>query len=216
MKTDLYIIRHGEAHSNVTPIMGGMKGDQGLTERGIAQVNALARRLATGEIQADVLYASTLLRTRQTAEKVAEALNLPINWDDDLHELRPGDADGMHVEEARAKFERNFNGFLRETFTPIAPNGESWGSFQARVSAALERIVLQHMGQRIVIVAHGGVIEVSFLHLLGLGPQARLRNSFHVQNTAITHWRYVESYRGVYEWHLDAHNDHWHLRELDQ
>src|SRR5437867_1180185 len=101
MTTNLYLIRHGEAYSNVEAVIGGMKGDRGLTERGFAQAQALARRLATGEIHADVLYASTLPRARMTAELVAEALKLPIRWDDDLHELRPGEADGLHVEVAR-------------------------------------------------------------------------------------------------------------------
>jgi probable phosphoglycerate mutase len=210
MTTNLYLIRHGEAYSNVEAVIGGVQGDRGLTERGIAQAQALARRLAGGEIAADVLYASTLPRARMTAELVAEALQLPINWDDELHELRPGEADGMSVEQARARFE-GFERFLRETFTPIAPGGESWGSFQARASAALERIILRHQGQTIVVVAHGGIIEVSFMYLLELGPQMRGRAAFHVANTAVTHWRHVISFAGRAEWHLAAHNDHRHL-----
>src|SRR5436305_12659660 len=169
MATNLYLIRHGESYANVEGVMGGMLGDRGLTERGIAQAEALARRLATGEIVADVLYASTLPRARMTAELVAEALKLPISWDDDLHELRPGESDGMAVQEARERFE-GFQRFLLEPFTPIAPGGESWGSFQMRASLALERLILRHQGQAIVVVAHGGSIEVSFLDLLGLGP----------------------------------------------
>jgi probable phosphoglycerate mutase len=212
MTTNLYLIRHGEAYTNVESIIGGMRGDRGLTERGIAQAQALALRLASGEIAADVLYASTLPRARTTAEHVASALNLPIQWDDELHELRPGDSDGMRVEDARAKF-AGFNVFLREPFTLIAPGGESWGSFQARTSAALERVIIRHQGQTIVVVAHGGTIEVSFLYLLGLGPQARARAAFHVQNTAITHWRHVEAPGGRQEWQLVAHNDHRHLLE---
>jgi probable phosphoglycerate mutase len=140
---------------------------------------------------------------------VAAALDLPIEWDDDLQELRPGESDGMRVEDARAKF-AGFSVFLREPFTPIAPGGESWGSFQARTSAALERIITRHQNQAIVVVAHGGTIEVSFLYMLGLGPQARARNAFHGQNTAITHWRHHESF-GRQEWQLVTHNDHRHL-----
>src|SRR5262245_53908618 len=105
MTTNLYLIRHGEAYSNVEAVIGGMKGDRGLTERGIAQAEALARRLVGGEIAADVLYASTLPRARMTAELVAEALKLPINWDDELQELRPGEADGMSIDQARASFD---------------------------------------------------------------------------------------------------------------
>jgi probable phosphoglycerate mutase len=214
MTTNLYLIRHGEAYTNVEAVIGGIKGDRGLTERGIAQAQALARRLASGEIPADVLYASTLPRARMTAGLVAEALALPIHWDDELHELRPGESDGMRVEDARAKYE-GFQRFLIEPFTPIAPGGESWGSFQARTSAALERLIIHNYGKTIVAVAHGGTIEVSFLYLLGLGPQARTRAAFHVQNTAITHWRHTESPGGRQEWHLVAHNDHRHLLELE-
>jgi probable phosphoglycerate mutase len=209
MPTNLYIIRHGEAYTNVESVIGGMQGDRGLTERGMAQAEALARRLSTGEIAADVLYASTLPRARTTAEYIAAALKLPIAWDDELHELRPGESDGMRLEDARAKY-TGFSTFLIEPFTPLAPGSDSWGSFQARTSAALERIITRHPEQTIVVVAHGGTIDVSFLYLLGLGPQARTRNAFQSQNTAITHWRHVDSY-GRREWQLIAHNDHRHL-----
>lgn len=210
MTTNLYLIRHGESYANVEPVVGGMRGDRGLTERGIAQAEALARRLATGEIRADALYASTLPRARMTAELIAAALGLPITWDEELHELRPGESDGMRIEEARERFE-GFRRFLLEPFTPIAPGAESWGSFQMRASAALERLIQRHQGQTIVLVTHGGVIEVSFLYLLGLGPQARTRAAFHVRNTALTHWRHSETHGGRWEWHLVAHNDHRHL-----
>ncbi|GAB4206905.1 MAG: histidine phosphatase family protein [Roseiflexaceae bacterium] len=214
MITNIYLIRHGEAFSNVDGVIGGMKADRGLTERGFAQARALAERLATGEIAADVLYASTLPRARQTAELVAGALKLPVEWDDDLHELRPGESDGLHISEARSRFQ-GFARFLDDLYTPIAPGAESWGSFQARVSAALERLTRRHTGQNVVVVAHGGVIEVSFLHFLGLGPEARTRAAFHGRNTAITHWRHQES-GGRWEWRLIAHNDHYHLRALEQ
>jgi len=136
MPTNLYLIRHGEAYTNIEPVIGGMQGDRGLTERGSAQAAALARRLSSGEIAADVLYASTLPRARATAEHVAAALKLPIVWDDELHELRPGESDGMRLEDARAKYS-GFATFLIEPFTPLAPGGDSWGSFQARTSSAL-------------------------------------------------------------------------------
>ncbi len=212
--THLYFIRHGEAHSNVNPVIGGMRGCLGLTDRGHAQVAALAERLAGGEIAADVLIASTLPRARQTAEPVAAALGLPIVWDDEVHELRPGEADGMTYDDARAQFP-GFPRFLSDFYTPLAPGGESWGSFQMRVGAAIERITAEHAGKTVAVVCHGGVIECSFFHFLQLGPQARGRTSFHVRNTAITHWRFNQTPAGRSEWHMAAHNDCWHLRELD-
>ena len=94
--TNLYLVRHGEAFSNVEPIIGGMHGDKGLTPLGIKQAEKLRDRLAaTGEIPADVLIGSTLPRARQTTEIIAPALGLPIIWDDDVQEMNPGEADGM-------------------------------------------------------------------------------------------------------------------------
>lgn len=213
MDTNIYLIRHGEAYSNVRPTVAGMQGDRGLTPLGILQAKALAQRLASKEIQADVLYASTLPRARMTAEIVAEGLGLPINWDDELHELRPGEADGLSIEEARKRYP-DTERFLIEQFAPVAPGGESWAGFLARVGAELERIIVRHKGQTVVAVTHGGVIEASFFYLLDLGAGLRTRAAFHVNNTAITHWRRRKSSRAYLEWLLVAHNDYRHLVSL--
>src|SRR5215472_10904646 len=125
--TDLYLIRHGEALGAILDIIG----DTELSPLGIVQVERLRDRLAaTGEIAADVLISSTFTRARQTAEIIAPALELPIVFDDEVQELRDGAADGMPIDEYRAKFgEVNF----RETpFRRAAPNGESWGEFAFR------------------------------------------------------------------------------------
>lgn len=45
MTTQLYLIRHGEAVANVEPIIGGMRGDAGLTDRGREQADLLEQRL---------------------------------------------------------------------------------------------------------------------------------------------------------------------------
>lgn len=212
MATDLVLIRHGEAYSNVDGTMGGELSDKGLTERGFAQAQALAARLEREMFRADVLYASTLKRAQQTAEAVAGAINLPIIFDDELQELRPGDADGMHIDTVRERYPQ-IERFFSDVFTPIAPNGESWGSFQARISASLERIIIAHKDQKIVVVSHGGVTEASFMYFFALGPQTRSRNAFHIRNTAITRWRHSEP-QGRSEWHLVSHNDDRHLDGL--
>ena len=88
-KTNLYLIRHGEAVSNVEPIIGGMRGDVGLTALGIAQAERLRDRLAaTHEIPADVLIASNLPRARQTAEIIQPALGVPVCLDESVQEMR--------------------------------------------------------------------------------------------------------------------------------
>jgi probable phosphoglycerate mutase len=218
MTTHLYLIRHGEAFTNVERIFGGINGCRGLTLHGRAQAHALAAYLGSSRspIKADVLYASTLPRARETARIVAPALKLnedDIRWDDALHELREGVADGMYEGDALQQYP-GFGTVHAEVFTPVAPEGESWARFQLRVSEALERLIASNLERRIVVICHGGVIEASFFHLMQLPPQLRSRNSFGVHNTAITHWR-RRIKDGRIDWHLNAHNDYRHLQDLE-
>jgi probable phosphoglycerate mutase len=209
--THLYLIRHGEAFGNVQPIIAGMKGDKGLTPRGVAQAERLRDRLSQGEIAADVLIASTLPRARQTAEIIRPALGLPIVFDDEVQELMIGEADGMTNADAWAKF--GTPDFDAQPLRPIAPGGESWGDFTLRVSRALTRITAEHAGKTIVVVCHGGVIDCSFIHFFHMPGLVLPPTDFHTRNTSLTHWEYVQR-RGRDLWRLNSYNDAAHLRDV--
>jgi probable phosphoglycerate mutase len=209
MSTNLYIIRHGEAVCNVQPIAHGMKTCEGLTERGHEQVTRLAQRLRGGEIKADVLYASTITRARQTAEPIAEALGVPIRWDDELHEKRPGEeAEGLSWQEIEKRYGPYMHG---QPYHIRIPGGESWASFLVRASTALDRIVRKHEDQTIVVVAHGGVVEASFYLFLNLGLSTP--TGFWTHNTSLTQWRQHMD-QGRKRWFLVGYNDARHLNEV--
>lgn len=209
--THLYLIRHGEAWSNVQPILAGMRGDKGLTPRGVAQAERLRNRLAHGELRADVLIASTLPRARQTAEVIQPAIGLPIIFDDEVHELRVGEADGMTNQEAWEIFGQP--DFDASPLRPLAPGGESWGDFALRVARALTRITTEHAGKTIVVVCHGGVIDCSFIHFFQMPSLNVPPTDFHTRNTSLTHWEQI-SRRGRSFWRLNSYNDAAHLHDI--
>lgn len=212
--TDLYIIRHGEAVVNVEPIIGGMKGDTGLTPRGRQQATLLEARLSRGDIVADVLYASTLPRAMETAAYVSRALRLPIRPDDDVQELRPGSADGMSI----ADYERihGWPNWERDPYRAMSPGGESWATFLVRCGQTISRLAHVHAGQSIVIVAHGGVIDSMFFNFFGLNAIATSRVGFHTMNTSITHWRFDTYLKqpNSERWILVRYNDTTHLNAM--
>ena len=210
MTTDLYLIRHGEAVANVEPIIGGMRGDVGLTDLGREQAELLEERLRAEQLRADQLYVSTLPRALETGEYVARALQLPIQRDDDLQELRPGEADGLSVDEWRTRFGDPDSSPPSHPFRPFSPGGESWALFLVRAGGALARLVAQHEDQTVVAVCHGGVLEVSFYLAFGLGGTGN-RVAFAPLNTSITHWRHRRGSNGQSEWTLVTFNDAGHL-----
>ena len=211
MTTQLYLIRHGEAVANVEPIIGGMRGDAGLTDRGREQADLLEQRLRREKLRADQLYASTLPRAWETAGYVARALRLSVQPAEELHELRPGDADGMTVDQWRDQYGGVDPPPPRtDPFRPFSPGGESWAAFLVRAGAALITLLDRHPDETIVAVCHAGIVEASFYLAFGLGATGN-RVSFAALNTGITHWRHHREPGGRREWTIVTFNDAGHL-----
>jgi probable phosphoglycerate mutase len=213
--THLYLIRHGQSIS----VDRENTGDPGLTAPGVKQAERLRDRLAaSGEIAADVLISSTMLRAKQTAEIVAPALGLPIIFDDEVQEQRPGEALNMSEDEFREIF--GAVEFEQKPYFRLAPGAETWVEFTLRAGTALQRITREHEGKTIVIICHGGIIDTTFLLFLGLSSLQYPQILFDTHNTSITHWYreandWVEQLNLPVSWILDYYNDTMHLRDLD-
>ena len=212
-RTRLHFIRHGEAYSNIAHegrVVSGMRGDQGLTPNGIAQVERLRDRLlATGELAADVVLASTLPRARQTAEILAPVWDSPIISDDDLHELRPGAADGLPREDARERYGRT--DFRQQPYQPKSSGGETWGSFALRVGTMLDRVTREYDGKTVVLVTSGGVIHATFLVFFGMQTLIPPTAWFATDNASITTWEQRPWRNQPRVWTLLRYNDTSHL-----
>jgi broad specificity phosphatase PhoE len=208
--TELFLVRHGEAVANVEPVIGGMRGDGGLTQRGREQARLLEERLSAQPLGADRLVSSTLPRALQTAEYVARALGVPVQRDDGLHELRPGEADGLTVEQWRARYRGGEDPVIRDPYREFSPGGESWATFLERACAALSRLITRHREETVVAVCHAGVVEASFALAFGLDASAR-RVDCAPLNTSLTHWRHEPAPPGEPEWTLVSFNDARHL-----
>jgi hypothetical protein len=89
----LDFVRHGES-GDMTAINTLVPGPE-LTETGQQQAQDLVNVLAGNGI--DEIYASTMIRSQETAAPLAEALNLPIHVLPGLNEIDAGIFEGMPV-----------------------------------------------------------------------------------------------------------------------
>lgn len=166
----LLLARHGETADNAARRFQGRRNPP-LNPRGREQAAALARGLRGETIAA--LWASPLLRAAETAEIVAEAIGLPVQFDDRLREIDVGDWAGRSYAEifleAPGELERWAAGDLAFRF----PGGESLAEQTDRVVEALEEIRAAVVPA--LVVCHGGVIRVAQRALgRGVGEDAEL------------------------------------------
>ena len=210
----LYLIRHGQSHVNLEGWEHG-NTDEGLTELGLRQVEALARWLIEAVPTMDALYTSTMRRARETAEVLASAYGCAVCHDHRLREVgnnrldhSPWPADALPREYAPYRY-------TEHPFAPtmVAEEGaESWMHFRTRVGAFIEESLARHPEQTIVAVCHGGVIGAAFDHIFNIGPWRRCR--VWTQNTGVTHFEYVQAPERQM-WRLHCHDRVDHLRGLD-
>lgn len=208
--TRLLLVRHGESVAQVEGIVGGPKGCRGLSELGRWQVGRLRERWEALGQEADVLLASTLPRAVETAEILNDALGgLVVEQVESLCEIVPGECDGMPWSD----FEAQFHGgdYRWDPYTPTSPGGESWVGFQERVSSAIAELIQRHAGRTLVAAVHGGVVEGSLVHFLGLPKDAG--NVLQTANASVTEWEQLgpTASGGRDGWRLVRFNDHAHL-----
>ena len=164
--TELILIRHGETDWNRELRFQGHV-DVGLNEVGREQARRIGLRLAREP--AHRLYASDLMRAQQTASPVGAGLKLPTLADPSLREQNFGRVDGMRVDDIQAQYPQEWAGWLRFQEDFCMPGGETTRQFHARIMDAVNCLVAAHRGETLVIVTHGGVLDMIYRSARSLG-----------------------------------------------
>ena len=160
-----YLVRHGRDDESVR---GGWNG-QSLTEEGVQQAKRLAEYVRENRDALDIrrLYTSDLPRARQTAEPVAQVLDMPLTKMPDFREVNNGALAGMDNELAKQKYPGLFWSTLE--WGKCYPGGESPKQFCERISHAWEEFTRSaaEANGNVMLVTHSGVIHVILCLLEG-------------------------------------------------
>jgi probable phosphoglycerate mutase len=220
--TELVLVRHGEAVDNVEWLANVTGVCRGLTERGRAQADLVAARLAeqmTGPRPFHVLCHSPVARAAQTAERIAAALgpDVPVEAVDALRVADHGEP-GRHPWDARTN--------LIGTIPPLDPHAvplagaESWQTYLERSGRALLALADRYPGRRILVVAHAETAAAA-MHVFMRLPAGASRWTFPIINhTGLSGWRRMYSplpgADPTGQWALLYSNDDTHLPSADR
>ncbi len=206
MDTDLLAIRHGEtAWNNEGRFQGHL--NSALNEEGLAQAQALGRRLALERF--DLLLSSDLGRALQTASAVAMCTGHEIVVEPRLRERQMGIFQSLTAAEVEARFPDDYARFRSGDPDYAIPGGESMRQLQERSVACFSELAERYAGLTLVIISHGGVLAMLYRHATAMPLDAP--RDFSLHNAGINRFRHAQ---GV--WQLQHWGDIAHLeRALD-
>lgn len=200
--TRIVALRHGETTWNQDKRLQGQL-DIPLNERGHWQAARAAEALRDEPVAA--VYSSDLARAHQTASAIAALKGLAVRPHVGLRERHFGDFQGrtwteLEVEEPEAALA------WRTRVPEFAPGGgETLLQLRARIAAALDEIAARHAGEQIVVVAHGGVLDM--VYRLATRLELRAPRTWAVENAAIHRLLWTPEGLGLVGWADRSHLD---------
>ncbi|MDP2262183.1 MAG: histidine phosphatase family protein [Hydrogenophaga sp.] len=178
--TRILAVRHGEtAWNRDTRIQGHT--DIALNEHGRWQADRLAAALRDEAIHA--VYASDLSRAFETARAVARLHNRAVQVHTGLRERCFGQFEGRTWSELEADWPAESLAWRKRVpdFAPVG--GESLLQLRSRVVQTVTELAARHPGEQVLMVAHGGVLDILYREATRLELQAP--RSWTLTNTAI-------------------------------
>ena len=158
-KTQLLLIRHGATAWNAEHRIQGQL-DIPLSPLGMLQSARLAECLASEPI--DAVYSSELSRAWLTAAPLAAQLGLEVIAEPRLRERSFGIFEGLTLDEIAARYPAAFAQWRARDLAWRPDGGESGQQLIDRVLSAAADVVTRHAGQTVVLVSHGGVLDVVY------------------------------------------------------
>ena len=198
--TDLIFIRHGETDFNRQQRFQGHV-DVPLNAAGHEQARRLAAALADERF--DLLVSSDLRRARETAAPLelrhaTRAIAQPA-----LREQCFGVLEGLDVAGIKARHPALWSQWLRHDADFGLPDGESVRQFHTRVISAVRDLATEHADKTLLIVTHGGVLDMLWRTVHGL-PLHGARDCA-IPNTGVNRLRWRGGTLDIVRWADDRH-----------
>ena len=168
--TDFLLIRHGETAWNRELRFQGQL-DVPLNDMGWQQAERLKNRMTQALVAWQAqgltpthLISSDLLRAQQTAQPVAEVLGHTCILNTGLREQCFGMFEGLRSADIQARHPEAWQRWLAFDADDAVEGAESMRDFHARVIDTMQALANQYAGKRIVVVTHGGVLDMIWRH----------------------------------------------------
>lgn len=200
--THILLVRHGETDWNKEHRLQGHI-DIPLNQVGIEQALLLAKALEEESI--DLAYTSDLSRAFDTANAITKNKQIPTFIDRGLRERCYGEVQGLTHTEIEEKLPENYQAWQTRNPDFQPKNGESLREFFARVEQTCLRIAQTHTGKKVLIVAHGGVLDC--MYRIATNTAIHRKRRIPLLNTSLNRLHFQNDKFHIQEWGDISHLD---------
>ena len=189
MTTRLLLVRHGQtAYNAEVRFMGQL--DIPLDEIGRVQAQAVAKRLCLERPVA--LYSSGLSRAYDTASAIQSAIpsRPELRIDGRLTEGHFGEWQGKTYDSLKVKDTQRLAQWEADRLRVAPPGGETLPQMAERVQAAYNDICAENRDKTVIVIGHGGSLQVLIILALGLPLDAYWK--LWVSNASVSELRIAE------------------------
>lgn len=151
----LYLLRHCQSTLSQGHYCLGHT-DVPLSDLGRERAHELQKMFA--EVSISAIFASDLLRSRETAEIIGMDLGLGVKLRTDLREIKMGQWDGLTFEEIKMRFPVAYRKRGEDMAHYQVPGGESFSECAERATGALREIMMASQGD-VLVVTHAGFMR---------------------------------------------------------
>ena len=173
----VFLIRHGETDYNRDHRLQGALPIP-LNAKGQSQAKALGLYLKDQGIE--TIFSSPMIRARQTADIMGQALGVTVCEEPRIQEIAFGQFEGLRSSEIEEKYPDIYRMWQSGDMSYTVPDGESRRSVQQRMTGAWIDIITNTEYEKIALVSHGSALRIIMRYLFHLVPTQT------IQNTSIT------------------------------
>lgn len=194
-KCKITFIRHGATINTEENRFFDDENYPAINANGKYEMEKISQWVYNKGLKIDKIYASSALRTVQSAQILSDVCEHDFEILPDLSNRKAGEWSGLSFEEITVKYPNLLDKFHEDPENFCPKGAESLDCFNKRVDKVLNKIIADNLHKRLIIVTHGEVIQAAVANALNIPYSSQFK--LYVPTGSATQISYFEDFASL-------------------
>lgn len=194
-KCKITFIRHGSTLYTEENRLFDDENYPPINENGREEMEKISEWVKNKGLKVDKIYASSALRTIQSARILSKKLKQDFEILTDLKSRRAGLWSGLSFEQIEEKCPNMLEKYHKDPENYWPEGGENTLELNKRVKATISKIIEENIGNRLIVITHGEVIQATIANALEIPPKNQFK--VHIPTGSATQISYYKDWASL-------------------